>query len=70
MNRSQFAHTIRAAAGVLGVTEVLVIGSQAVHASVKQVFPAAQRSSETDIAVMDGSDGRMADLIDGSMKKD
>jgi len=33
VNRSQFAHTIRAAAGVLGVKEVLVIGSQAVHAS-------------------------------------
>lgn len=67
MNRSQFAHTIRAAAGVLGVKEVLVIGSQAVHASLKEVFPAAQRSIETDIAVLDDSDGRMADLIDGSI---
>lgn len=33
MNKHQFAHTIRSAAAVLGVNEVLVIGSQAVHAS-------------------------------------
>jgi hypothetical protein len=67
MNRSQFAHTIRAAAGVLGVNEVLVIGSQAVHASLDKLFPAADRSIETDIAVFDDDGGKMADLIDGSI---
>jgi hypothetical protein len=67
MNRSQFAHTIRAAAAILGVKEVLVIGSQAIHASVDKLFPAASRSIEADIAVLDDKDGRMADLIDGSI---
>lgn len=67
MNKKQFAHTVRAAAGVLGVTEVLVIGSQAVHASLDSLFPAVNRSIETDIAVLDDKDGKMADLIDGSI---
>ena len=67
MNRSQFAHTIRAAAAILGVNKVLVIGSQAVHASLNQLFPAVNRSIETDIASLDDDDGKMADLIDGSI---
>jgi hypothetical protein len=67
VNRKQFAHTIRAAAAVLGVNEVLVIGSQAVHASIKDLFPAVSRSIETDIAHLDDDDGSMADLIDGSI---
>lgn len=68
MKKSQFAHTVRAAAAVLGVNEVLVIGSQAVHASVDDLFPAVNRSIETDIAALDDKDGKMAaDLIDGSI---
>ena len=67
MNRSQFAHTVRAAAAVLGVNEVLVIGSQAAHASLNKLFPAINRSIETDIAALNDEDGRMADLIDGSI---
>ncbi|MFN2375894.1 MAG: DUF6036 family nucleotidyltransferase [Candidatus Binatia bacterium] len=67
MNRSQFAHTVRAAAAVLGVNEVLVIGSQAAHASLDRLFPAVNRSIETDIAALSDKDGRMADLIDGSI---
>jgi hypothetical protein len=67
MTRSQFAHTIRAAAGVLGVTEVLVIGSQAVHGSLKNSFPVVNRSIETDIAALGDTDGKMADLIDGAI---
>lgn len=67
MNRSQFAHTIRAAAAVLGVDKVLVIGSQAVHASLEKLFPAVNRSIETDIAALHDDDGKMADLIDGSI---
>lgn len=67
MKRSQFAHTIRAAASILGVKELLVIGSQAVHASIDKLIPSAQRSIETDIAVFDDKDGKMADLIDGSI---
>ncbi len=34
MKRAEFEHAIRAAAAVLGVEEVLVIGSQALHGSV------------------------------------
>lgn len=67
MNRRQFAHTVRAAAAVLGVDEVLVIGSQAAHASIDKVFPAVHRSIETDIAALNDRDGKLADLIDGSI---
>jgi hypothetical protein len=67
MNRTQFAHTVRAAAAVLGVNEVLVIGSQAAHASLDKLFPAIHRSIETDIASLTDKDGTMADLIDGSI---
>lgn len=68
MKREEFEHAIRAAGAVLGVHEVLVIGSQALHASVEgELPPEASRSVDVDIAVMDDADGRMADLIDGSI---
>lgn len=67
MNKKQFAHTIRAAGAILGVDEVLIIGSQALHASLDQLIPSAKLSVETDIAVLTDTDGRMADLIDGSI---
>lgn len=67
MKRSQFAHTVRAAAAILGVNEVLVIGSQAVHASLDKLFPAVNRSIETGIAALNDKTGKMADLIDGSI---
>lgn len=68
MKREEFEHAIRAAGAVLGVHEVLVIGSQALHASVEgELPPEALRSVEVDIAAMDDEEGRMADLIDGSI---
>ena len=67
MKREQFEHTVRAAAAILGVDEVLVIGSQAVHGSIANAFPAAERSIEVDVAVLDDSDGSQADLVDGSI---
>lgn len=67
MTRKQFAHTIRAAGAILGVDSVLVIGSQAVHASIDQLFPAASRSIETDISALVDKDGTLANLIDGSI---
>jgi len=67
MRRDQFEHAIRAAGAILGVNEVLVIGSQAIHATVGSVFPEAQRSIEVDIAELDDEDGSKADLIDGSI---
>ncbi|HEX5036191.1 MAG TPA: DUF6036 family nucleotidyltransferase [bacterium] len=67
MKREQFEHTIRAAGAILGVNEVLVIGSQAIHASYDGVIPEAQRSIETDISALEDPDGSKADLIDGSI---
>ena len=52
MTREQFEHAIRAAGTVLGVTELVVIGSQAVHGSMSGSLPiAATRSVEVDVAV-------------------
>lgn len=67
MKRDQFEHTIRAAGAILGVQEVLVIGSQAIHASVDFKVPEAERSIETDISALHDPSGRKADLIDGSI---
>jgi hypothetical protein len=67
MNRDQFAHAIRAAGAILGANEVLVIGSQAIHASIDYVLPEAERSIEVDIAATVDDDGSRADLIDGSI---
>jgi hypothetical protein len=68
MTREQFEHAIRAAGAVLGVTELLVIGSQAVHGSMSGPVPIeAARSVEVDVAVRGDTEGRLADLIDGSI---
>jgi hypothetical protein len=68
MNKEEFDHGIRAAGGVLDVVEVLVIESQAAHASVPgDLPPEAQRSIEVDIAVFEDPDGAKADLLDGAI---
>lgn len=67
MNRAQFEHAIRAVGAILGVDEVLVIGSQAIHASIDAPIPEAERSIEVDVAALDDPDGSLADLIDGSI---
>ena len=68
MTRAEFEHAIRAAAAVAGEHEVIVIGSQAVHAWIEEGIPeAAMRSVEADIALHQDVDGRKADLIDGSI---
>lgn len=67
MKRAQFAHTVRAAGAILNTDAVLVIGSQAVHAWLDDLFPEAERSIETDIAALEDEDGSQADLIDGSI---
>ncbi len=68
MKREEFEHAIRASGAVLGASEVLVIGSQALHGSVSGELPAeATRSVEVGVAAMEDADGRMADLIDGSI---
>ena len=68
MKRSEFDHAIRAAGSILGESEILVFGSQAVHGSLTDDLPdEAQRSIEVDIVAFDDSDARKADLIDGSI---
>jgi len=68
VRRSEFEHAIRAVGSILGTNDVLVIGSQALHASVSEDLPeAAQRSVEVDVAAFDDRDGSRADLIDGSI---
>lgn len=68
MKRTEFEHAIRAAASILGTSELMVIGSQALHATVSDGLPeAAERSIEVDVVALDDEDGRKADLIDGSI---
>ena len=68
MTRAQFEHAIRAAGAVAGENDVIVIGSQAIHAWINREIPdAALRSVEADIALREDIDGSKADLIDGSI---
>jgi hypothetical protein len=68
MTREQFEHSVRAAGSILGVDAILVIGSQALHGSVKgELPPEALRSIEVDVAVAGDAGGELADLIDGSI---
>lgn len=68
MTREEFEHAVRAVGGVLGVDEIFVIGSQALHASVEEDLPEeATRSIEVAVGVLDDPEGRKADLIDGSI---
>ena len=64
MKREQFEHTIRTAGAILGHNEVLVIGSQAIHASIDYQLPEAERSIVVDISSLEDKDGIRADLID------
>src|SRR5438067_8446026 len=64
MQRVQLEHLIRAAGDVLGETTVIIIGSQAILASVAQPPPAAARSIEGDILPVDDPDQAKADRID------
>jgi hypothetical protein len=61
MTRAAFEHAIRAAGSILGVEQLLIIGSQALHANVDADLPEeARRSVEIDIAVLGGEDGILA----------
>jgi hypothetical protein len=68
LKRTEFEHAIRAAGSILGTSQLMVIGSQALHASVADDLPdVAQRSVEVDIVAFDDVDEQKADLIDGSI---
>ena len=77
MNRQQLCHVLRAAADIVGVVDLVVIGSQAVLGTFEEWhLPAeATRSVEADIAVDiatanapdDLDESGLADLIDGAI---
>ena len=66
MRREQLEHLIRAAGDLLGETEIIVIGSQAILASFPgAILPAPlTRSSEADLLPIDDPTGEKADRID------
>ena len=47
MNKAEFDHGVRAAGSVLGLDEVLVIGSQAAHGSISGELPPEALTSIT-----------------------
>jgi len=68
MTREQFEHAVRAAGAVLDEDEILVIDSQAIHATLSGPLPPeARRSIEVDIVVAGDASGERADLLDGSI---
>jgi len=67
LNKTQFEHTIRAVGSILADNQVLVIGSQAIHASIDYKLEVAERSIEVDVSSLNDLDGSKADLIDGSI---
>ena len=70
MRRDQLEHAIRTACQIIGHTEVIVVGSQAILGSVSEdLLPAeATMSIEVDILpIAEGNEetARLADLIEG-----
>ena len=65
MQRPQLEHIIRAAAGITGATEIVVIGSQAVLGQFPDAPAALLVSIEADVFTLRNPDD--ADLIDGSI---
>lgn len=49
MNRTQLEHIIRAASRISDDAEIVVIGSQAIHAQTMKLPPVAYRSEEADV---------------------
>lgn len=65
MQRPQLEHIIRAAVGITGATEIVVIGSQAVLGQFPSAPPDLLVSIEADVFTFRSPDD--ADLIDGSI---
>lgn len=65
MNRIQLEHIIRAASQISGDTEIVVIGSQAIHAQTMKLPPIAFQSIEADIYPCNQPD--RADQIDAAI---
>ncbi|MGF1648700.1 MAG: DUF6036 family nucleotidyltransferase [Kineosporiaceae bacterium] len=69
MKRADLEHILRAASRIADERDVLVIGSQAIVASVEdEALPAvATASIEADVAFFDDPDDEKADLVDGAI---
>lgn len=65
MNRTQLEHIIRAASQISGDTEIVVVGSQAIHASDRQLPAIVFQSQEAD--VFPRNHPERADDIDGAI---
>src|ERR1700751_6163272 len=65
MNRSQLEHIIRAASRISGDTEIVVIGSQAIHAQTGRLPPIVFQSMEADVYPRNHPE--RADEIDGAI---
>lgn len=65
MNRTQLEHIIRAASQISGDLEIVVIGSQAIHAQTTKLPPIAFQSVEADIYPRNHPD--RADQIDAAI---
>lgn len=69
MKREQLEHVLRAASSIVGERDVLVIGSQAILASIPdESLPAeATTSIEADLAFLDDPADEKADQVDGAI---
>jgi hypothetical protein len=69
VKRTDLEHIIRAAGDVLGEDTVIIVGSQAILASVpEESLPVdATRSLEADVLPLDDPDGSKADQIEGAL---
>jgi hypothetical protein len=65
MQRPQLEHVIRAAAGITGTAEIVVIGSQSLLAQFPAPPPKLLVSMEADVFTLRSAED--ADLIDGSI---
>lgn len=68
MKRSDLEHLLRAAGRVIGADQIIVVGSQAILATIPEVMlPAeATMSVEADLIPLDGTEA-LADQIDGAI---
>ncbi len=65
MNRLQLEHVIRAASAIAGDPEIIVIGSQAIHAQFAHLPPETYQSIEADVYPRGRPE--LADLIDNAI---
>ena len=69
MNREQLAHVLRAASQIAGVSDVVVIGSQAILGSYdeSQLPDEAIGSIEVDVTFFDDPEAAKSDKVDGAI---